>query len=71
MAKVSIDGVEYDTESLSKDALAQLQSIQFVDSELTQLNARIATMNTARLAYSAALQDLLPQVQESEEPTGS
>lgn len=71
MAKIIIDSVEYDTESLSQEALAQLQSIQFVDSELTQLNARIATMNTARLAYSAALQDLLPQVQESEEPTGS
>ena len=71
MAKITIDNLEYDTESLAPEALAQLQSIQFVDSELAQLNGRIAAMNTARNAYSAALQELLPQQQEGEESTAS
>ena len=69
MAKINIDNVEYETESLSPEALAQLQSIQFVDSEVAQLRARIATMNTARIAYSNALQELLEQSSESSEPS--
>ena len=64
MAKVTIDNVAYDTESLSPEALAQLQSIQFVDSEIAGLNARVAAMNTARNAYAAALQELLSQEQQ-------
>ncbi|MDA9191383.1 DUF6447 family protein [bacterium] len=63
MAKITIDNVEYDSESLSPEALAQLQSIQFVDSEMARLNGRLAAMNTARNAYAAALQELLPQDQ--------
>ena len=58
MATVTIDNVDYDTESLPQEALDQLQSIQFVDAEVTQLNARIAAMSTARNAYSAALQEI-------------
>jgi hypothetical protein len=71
MAKITIDNLEYDTESLSPEALAQLQSIQFVDSEVAQLTGRIAAMNTARNAYAAALQELLPQQQEGEDSTAS
>ena len=69
MAKVTIDNVVYDTESLSQGALAQLQSIQFVDSEMNQLNARLAAMTTARNAYAAALQELLSQDQGTPDPT--
>ena len=61
MAKVTINDVDYDTESLPQEALSQLQSIQFVDAEITQLKARLAAMNTASTAYAAALQELLPQ----------
>jgi hypothetical protein len=73
MAKVTIDNVVYDTESLSPEALAQLQSVQFVDTELAQLNGRVAAMNTARNAYATALQQLLPQEQgqEREDVTGA
>ena len=69
MAKITIGNLEYETESLSPEALAQLQSIQFVDSEVAQLTGRIAAMNTARNAYVAALQELLPQQQDGEDPT--
>ncbi len=63
MANITIDNVVYDSESLSAEALAQLQSIQFVDAELAQMNNRIAALNTARIAYATALQELLPQEQ--------
>ena len=66
VAKIIIDSVEYDTDALSAEALAQVQSIQFVDSEVTRLTGRIAAMNTARIAYSAALQELLAKEQESQ-----
>ena len=71
MAEVTIDNVAYDTASLSPEALAQLRSIQFVDSELAKLNGLIAAMNTARNAYASALQDLLPGDQEAEDNTTS
>ena len=67
MAKITIDNLVYDTESLSPDALAQLQSIQFVDAEMAQMNGRIAALNTARNAYASALQELLPQEQDDED----
>ena len=67
MANITIDNVVYDTESLSAEALAQLQSIQFVEAEIAQLNGRIAAMNTARNAYGAALQELLPQEEQGGE----
>ena len=59
VAKIVIDNVEYDSEALSPEALAQVQSIQFVDTEVVRLQGRVAAMNTARMAYSAALQELL------------
>ena len=71
MAKITIDNVVYDTESLSPDALAQLQSIQFVDAEMAQLNGRIAAMKTARNAYATALQELLPEDQDGQDSPAS
>lgn len=68
MAKITIDNVEYDSESLTQEALAQLQSIKFVDAEVAKLSARVAAMNTARNAYATALQELLPQAQEDQDP---
>jgi hypothetical protein len=71
MANITIDNVEYDSESLSPEALAQLQSIQFVDSEVAQLNGRIAAMNTARNAYAMALQELLPGKQDGQDSSAT
>ena len=42
MAIIKIDEKDYDTESLSDEAKAQLQSLQFVDQELAKLNAQAA-----------------------------
>jgi hypothetical protein len=59
MPTITIDDVEYDTDDMSEDAIANLRSIQFVDAEIARLQATIAAMNTARNAYGAALQELL------------
>ena len=57
---ITIDNKQYDLDSLSEDAKAQLASIQFVDSELARLQAQAAAYQTARAAYSKALQAALP-----------
>ena len=60
MPTITIDNIDYDLDTLSDDAKAQLQSIQFVDSELARLTAQTAVLQTARIAYSKALQAALP-----------
>ena len=47
-------------DQLSDEAKAQLASLQFVDSELQRLNAKAAVLQTARVAYSKALNEALP-----------
>ncbi len=59
MAMITIDNKEYDTESLSDEAKAQLGSIQFVDRKIAELKAEVAAMQTARNAYGKALTELL------------
>lgn len=71
MAKINIDNVEYDTESLSQEAPAQLQFIQFVDSQLARLQGQTVAMNTARIAYANAHKELLPKEGEEQESTAS
>jgi hypothetical protein len=60
MSTITIDNKEYDLNLLSDEAKAQLASIQFVDAELVRLNAKAAALQTARMAYSKALQAALP-----------
>lgn len=52
---ISVDGVEYDLDSLTDNAKAQLANIQFVDAQLQQLNNEWAVSDTARLGYTNAL----------------
>ena len=60
MPTIKIDDKEYDLDTLSDEAKSQLASIQFVDSELARLQAKAAALQTARMAYSKALQAALP-----------
>ena len=62
MPTIKIDDKEYDVASLSDEAKNQLASIQFVDSELARLQAKVAALQTARMAYSKALQAALPAI---------
>lgn len=64
MPMIKIDNQNFDTEALSSEALAQLQSLQFCDAELQRLQAQAAVLQTARAAYSKALQAALPTLLE-------
>lgn len=55
MSNVTVDGVEYELDTLSDNAKAQLHSIQYVDAEITRLNAMLAAFQTARLSYGREL----------------
>ena len=59
MPIIKIDEKDYELDNLSVDAKAQLASLQFVDSELQRLNAQTAVLQTARMAYSKALNEAL------------
>lgn len=61
MAKITIDGIEYDPEAFSDEAKAQLISLQVVDRKLADLNTEVAIVQTARAAYAKALSTLLPK----------
>ena len=70
MPTIKIDNLDYDTDTLSNEAKAQLISMQFCDQELQRLQAQAAAYQTARQAYAKALQAALPtpleQAQASE-----
>ena len=66
MPTITINNVNYETEKLSDEAKAQLISIQFVDAELARLQAQAAALQTARIAYSRALQTALPVLPEGD-----
>ena len=60
MPTLKIDNTEYNLDSLSNEAKAQLASLQFVDQELARLQAQMAVLQTARNAYLNGLKLLLP-----------
>ena len=64
MTTNTIDNRDYGLDTLSDEAKAQLQSLQFCDAELACLQAQPAVLQTARMAYSKALQAALPSVLE-------
>jgi len=67
MPIIKIDEKEYELDLLSSDAKAQLLSLQFVDAELQRLQAQVAVYQTARMAYSKALQEVLPKTVDMSE----
>ena len=56
MSTITIDGQEYDLDSLSAEVKSQLQMVQLTDAEITRLTAQLAIAQTARRAYAVALQ---------------
>ena len=64
MPLVKIDGIEYNSEDLSDDGKAQLQSIQFLDNQLIVLQNEISVFKTARTSYAAALKATLKSTPE-------
>jgi len=66
MSIIKIDDREYDLDSLSDDAKAQLQMVQLTDQEIGRLNAQLAIAQTARVAYAKALAAALPEALASD-----
>jgi hypothetical protein len=62
--KITVDDVEYDIESLSDPAKAQVSNIRFVDTQLLQLNNEWAVADTARIGYTNALKAELDNSEE-------
>ena len=55
MPKITVDGIEYNTEDLSDNGKAQLASLQFLEVQMKKLQNEIAVFQTAKAAYLAAL----------------
>jgi len=70
MPAITIDNITYELENLSDDAKAQLASLQFVEQELARLQAQMAAMQTARMAYAKALKAALPSPLEQIQAAG-
>jgi len=62
--EVTVDGLTFKFSELSAEAQAQATSLQFVDEQIAKLNAKLAVYHTARNAYQAALQQLVPRTQQ-------
>ena len=56
MPMIKIDGTDYDTETLSEAAKAQLMNLQVVDQKIAATQQELAIQQTARNAYAQALQ---------------
>jgi hypothetical protein len=55
MPKITVDGMEYNTEDLSDNAKAQIASLQFLEAQMTKIKSEIAVYETAKSAYIQAL----------------
>ena len=55
MAKVTIDGVNFDTDTMSQESRQQLEMLMMTEQKIRQLQAEVAMMQTARQAYAGAL----------------
>lgn len=64
MPKITVDGIEYNTEDLSDNGKAQLASLQFLEVQMNKLQNEIAVFQTAKAAYVAALKAELEKIAE-------
>ena len=64
MPKITVDGIEYNTEDLSDNGKAQLASLQFLEVQMNKLQNEIAVFQTAKAAYVAALKAELEKTAE-------
>lgn len=55
MPKITVDGIDYNTEDLTDNGKAQLASLQFLEVQMKKLQSEIAVFQTAKAAYNAAL----------------
>ena len=61
MSTITIDDVAYAEEALSKEAKAELVSMQVCDQRIATMQTDLRIAQTARNAYANALNGLLPK----------
>ena len=59
-ATITIDGQQYDLNSLSDEARSQITNLQVVDQKIAETQQTLAILQTARIAYAGALKAALP-----------
>lgn len=59
MAKITVDGTEYDTDNLSDDVKRQVQNVSYCDRKIEELKNEAAVIQTARNAYARSLSEML------------
>ena len=59
MPEIKINDKSYDLDKLSDNAKNQIASLQFVQSEIVRLNAKLAAFKTAEIAYSKAIEEAI------------
>ena len=62
MPKITVEGLEYNTEDLTDNGKAQLASLQFLEVQMKKLQNEIAVYQTARNGYVAALKAELVKI---------
>jgi hypothetical protein len=62
MPKITVEGIEYNTEDLSENGKSQLASLQFLEVQMNKLKSEIAVYQTARNSYIVALKVELEKV---------
>lgn len=65
MPKITVDGIDYNTEDLSDNGKAQLASLQFLEVQMAKLNNEVAVYQTARNAYVVALKAELEKTESA------
>ena len=61
MPIIKIDNKDYDTDTLSDEAKAQLTNLNVCDMEIQRLQAQLAIAQTARMTYARALGEAFPK----------
>lgn len=64
MVKITLDGLDYDTEDFSDNGKAQLASLQFLGIHVRRLQAEIAVYKTAHNTYIGALKAEIAKAEE-------
>ena len=59
MPNIKIDEKEYDLDSISTDAKAQIEMLLATDNKIRELQRDLAIVQTARIAYGKALTSAL------------
>lgn len=63
---LTIDGKEYDPETLPEEARKQLVNVRITDQEIERRRQQLGIAQTARRAYARALAEALPEPKNQE-----